>query len=47
MTSGVISGAVLQIADDVVGFMSWSNQESKLFIWDWKEGKQLVVIHIL
>ncbi|KIJ40279.1 hypothetical protein M422DRAFT_256830 [Sphaerobolus stellatus SS14] len=42
MTSGVIEGAVIQIVDDVVGFMSWCREESKLFIWDWRRGKLLV-----
>lgn len=43
MTAGIIQGAILQIVDDVVGFMSWNNVGSRLFIWNWRKGDLLVV----
>ncbi|KAF8509490.1 hypothetical protein JB92DRAFT_2730094 [Gautieria morchelliformis] len=38
-----VIGAVIQIVNEIVGFMTWDNLHSQLYIWDWEQCMELVV----
>lgn len=44
---GGVNGAVVQVVDDVVGFLSWDEHGSRLHIWDWTRATLLVVPNLL
>ncbi|KAF8510132.1 hypothetical protein BU17DRAFT_55677 [Hysterangium stoloniferum] len=42
IVQGEVSGAVIQVVDDVIGFLSWDQLGSRLYIWDWTQPSLLV-----